>query len=143
MILPILKHPNPKLSKKSLNVLTFDNALQTLIDNMFETMYDAKGIGLAAPQIGYNINLFVTHIDSPLVFINPIVECAGNIIDSYEGCLSVDMFTGNVNRFDTISITAKNRFNKEFKLHNVFGLLALCIQHEMDHLNGIVILDKI
>ncbi|KZZ09335.1 peptide deformylase, partial [Oleiphilus sp. HI0078] len=123
----------------------FDDNLQTLIDDMFETMYDAPGIGLAATQIDRHLQLIVMDLSEdksePLVFINPkVTVLEGELEKMQEGCLSVPGFYEDISRIEHVLIEALDRQGKEFSLE-AEGLLAVCIQHEMDHLNGKLFVD--
>ena len=143
-ILKILEFPDPKLRKKALPVEAIDKNLQVRIDDMFETMYAAPGIGLAATQVDFHKRLLVTDVsnekDDPHVLINPeILSREGETI-SKEGCLSVPGYLDEVSRAEKISVSYldRNGVNKE---QEVSGLLAICIQHEIDHLNGKLFID--
>lgn len=140
----ILYLPNPKLRQISVEVTTFDDELQTLIDDMFETMYHAKGVGLAAPQIGINLRLSVIDTSNnktqQLVLINPeIIESIGEM-DYQEGCLSVPGAYDTVKRAERVTVRALDRHGKAFEM-TADGLLGECFQHEIDHLNGKLFVD--
>lgn len=140
----ILYLPNPKLRQMSVEVTTFDDALQTLIDDMFETMYDAKGVGLAAPQIGINVRLSVVDTSKnkteQLVLINPeIIESIGEM-EYQEGCLSVPGAYDTVKRAERVTVRALDRHGRSFEM-TADGLLGECFQHEIDHLNGKLFVD--
>ena len=144
-LLPILEFPDPRLRKIAEPVQVFDDTLQKLIDDMFETMYEAPGIGLAATQVDHHIQLIVMDIseekDQPLVFINPEIEALDDELESYdEGCLSVPGYYESVTRPRNIKMKAKNRDGEDFEITDN-GMLAICIQHEMDHLNGKLFVD--
>ena len=154
-ILPIIEVPDPRLRQISKPVETFDAALQTLIDDMFETMYDAPGIGLAAIQVGVPLRLLVIDLQeseedsdepgpkNPRVFINPEFSDPSEDLRVYtEGCLSIPDQYADVERPDTIRAKWLDR---EGKPHDELldGLLATCLQHEVDHLNGIVFTDHL
>ncbi|MEE4660205.1 MAG: peptide deformylase [Halieaceae bacterium] len=144
-ILNILEFPDPRLRTRATPVTTFDAALGTLIDDMFETMYDAPGIGLAATQVDVHKRLLVIDVsearDQPLVFINPEVEVLDDTLDQYdEGCLSVPGFYETVERPQHIRVTACDRHGEPFTMEPE-GLLAVCIQHEIDHLDGKLFVD--
>lgn len=144
-ILPILEVPDPRLKTVSEPVTEFDDKLQTLIDDMFETMYDAPGIGLAATQVDVHQRLLVIDVSEdhsePLVFINPEVEVLDDTLGEYdEGCLSVPGFYETVNRPRRIRVTALDR-NGEAFTRELEGLLAICLQHEIDHLDGKLFVD--
>lgn len=145
MILEILEYPDPRLRTIAKPVQTFDDTLQQLIDDMFETMYDAPGIGLAATQVNVHKQLLVMDLSDdhsePRVFINPELEILeGEPQEMQEGCLSVPGFYENVTRIDRVKIKALDRHGNPFE--EIAGdLLAVCIQHEMDHLNGKLFVD--
>lgn len=140
----IIYLPDPRLRIKSSKIKTFDDKLQTLIDDMFDTMYAEKGVGLAAPQIGINLCLSVIDVigdkTQPLVLINPeIIESHGQA--SYqEGCLSVPGTFDTVVRAERVTVRALDRFGTTFDL-TADGLLGECLQHEIDHLNGKLYID--
>tara|TARA_R110002072_G_scaffold269868_3_gene429544 strand:+ start:89833 stop:90345 length:513 start_codon:yes stop_codon:yes gene_type:complete len=143
--LEILEFPDPRLRTIAKPVTTFDAKLHRLIDDMFETMYEAPGIGLAATQINVHEQLIVIDVSEdksePLVFINPALEVLDNDLEEYdEGCLSVPGFYETVSRPRQVRVDALNRDGEPFQLI-VDGLLATCIQHEMDHLNGKLFVD--
>lgn len=145
MILEILEYPDPRLRTVAKPVQTFDGKLQTLIDNMFETMYDAPGIGLAATQVNVHKQLLVMDLSDnrsePRVFINPQIEVLeGEPEEMQEGCLSVPGFYENVCRINQVRIKALDRQGEPFE-EIATGLLAVCIQHEVDHLNGKLFVD--
>lgn len=122
-----------------------DDALRKTIDDMFETMYEAPGIGLAATQVNIHLRLIVIDVsedkNEPLVFINPEVKVLdGEPEEMQEGCLSVPGFYENVTRVEHVLIKALDRHGKPFELEAT-GLLAVCIQHELDHLNGKLFVD--
>jgi peptide deformylase len=146
-ILEILEFPDPRLRTVAKPVDTVDDSIRTLIDDMFETMYAAPGIGLAATQINVHKQVVVMDIsedgNDPLVFINPKVEVLGEDKLPYdEGCLSVPGFYESVDRPTQIRVTALDRNGEEFTLEPD-GLLAVCIQHELDHLKGKLFVDYI
>jgi len=143
-LLKILEYPDPRLRTKAEPVLDFGEKLQTQIDNMFETMYSAPGIGLAATQVDFHQQIFVIDVsekkDTPLVFINPeIVELRG-VEEMEEGCLSFPGIYAKVERADALTIKALDREGKEFQM-DADELLAVCIQHELDHLKGKLFVD--
>jgi peptide deformylase len=143
-ILQILEFPDPRLRTKAKPVVEFDETLRRLIDDMFETMYAAPGIGLAASQVDAHQRLIVMDISEdrkqPLTFINPeIVQREGDE-ETEEGCLSVPGIFEKVRRAEKITVRAADRNGVAFEL-NAEGLLAVCIQHEMDHLDGKLFVD--
>ena len=146
-ILEILEYPDSRLRTIAKPVKSFDQDLSHLIDDMFETMYDAPGIGLAATQVDKHIQLIVIDIseenNDPLVFINPkIIVLEGDPEKMQEGCLSVPGFYEDIERIEHVLIKANDRDGNPFELE-ARGLLAVCIQHEMDHLNGKLFVDYI
>lgn len=143
-LLNILYLPDARLRKMSTTVVEFNDKLQELIDNMFQTMYHANGVGLAAPQIGVNIRLCVVDVSEeknhPQVFINPEIT-NHSVLEKYkEGCLSVPGAFETVERYKNITIKALDRHYQPFEI-NCEGLLAECLQHEIDHLNGKLFID--
>ena len=139
--LSILEFPDPRLRTVATPIEQIDAALQTLIDDMFETMYTAPGIGLAATQVDHHRQLIVIDVsedkDQPIVLINPKITSRAGEQVYQEGCLSVPGIYADVTRANTIRVEALNR-NGEIAAE---GLLAVCIQHEMDHLAGKVFVD--
>lgn len=143
--LPILEFPDPRLRTVAKPIKKVDDALRKTIDDMFETMYEAPGIGLAATQVNIHLRLIVIDVsedkNEPLVFINPEVKVLdGEPEEMQEGCLSVPGFYENVTRVEHVLIKALDRHGKPFELEAT-GLLAVCIQHELDHLNGKLFVD--
>ncbi|NLY13900.1 MAG: peptide deformylase [Gammaproteobacteria bacterium] len=144
-ILNILEYPDPRLRTIAKPVAQVDDQIRTLIDDMLETMYEAPGIGLAATQVDQHIRLVVMDLSEdksePLVFINPEIETLTDETDLYqEGCLSVPGFFEDVQRPQRVKIKALDRNGEPFELL-AEGLLAVCIQHECDHLNGKLFVD--
>lgn len=164
MVLEVLKFPDPRLRKKGLAVKQVTAELKTLADNMLETMYAEKGIGLAAPQVGESVRLLVIDtrprdddgkpttegmtdlekaVAQPLVIFNPEVKAVSNEKTTYEeGCLSVPGFFESVERFCLVEITGLDREGAAHKF-TVDGLLAVCVQHEIDHLEGKLFIDRL
>ncbi len=143
--LTILQYPDPRLRTRARPVAEVNDAIRTLIDDMFETMYAAPGVGLAASQIDQHIRLIVIDVsennDQPLVFINPeIIATDGQPIDYKEGCLSVPGYYEAVSRPERVRVRALDRDGKTFEME-CEGLLAVCVQHEMDHLEGKLFVD--
>ncbi|MEZ5489933.1 MAG: peptide deformylase [Gammaproteobacteria bacterium] len=143
--LQILEFPDPRLRIVAKPVTVFDADLRQLIEDMLETMYKAEGIGLAATQVNVHKRLLVIDLsenkDSPQVFINPDFKVIDDQVSEYdEGCLSVPGFYETVCRPREIIITAQNADGEQFELP-ANGLLATCIQHEIDHLNGKLFVD--
>jgi peptide deformylase len=144
-ILNILEFPDPRLRTTAKPVTVFDDALRLLIDDMFETMYEAPGIGLAATQVNVHQRLVVIDVSEektePLVFINPQFTLLTDDLEEYqEGCLSVPGFYEVVQRPQRVQVNALDRFGEPFEML-CEGLLAVCIQHECDHLNGKLFVD--
>lgn len=146
-LLPILEFPDPRLRTRAVSVEAVDitnSAFQALLDDMFETMYAAPGIGLAASQVDVHQRFMVIDISEdrsqPLVFVNPeILARDGEQVYS-EGCLSVPGIFAEVTRANAITVRAWDREGAQFELH-AEGLLAICVQHEMDHLEGKLFVD--
>jgi len=143
-LLTILEYPDKRLRNQSKPVEDFGDQLQKQIDDMFETMYAAPGIGLAATQVNIHKQLFVIDVSednkSPLVFINPeILELRG-VEEMEEGCLSFPGVYAKVERADALTIRALDRQGKSFEM-DADGLLAVCIQHELDHTQGKLFVD--
>ena len=142
--LKILEFPDPRLRTKATPVDAVDDALRAFIDDMFETMYDAPGIGLAATQVDLHKRLLVTDIsadgDEPHVFINPEIIEKDGVTFTDEGCLSVPGYYEEVQRAEHIKVRFLDRDGAETEL-DAHGLLAVCIQHEIDHLDGKLFVD--
>ena len=159
---PILTDDHPSLRRVARKVdpdEIRDPLFQQLIDDMFATMYEAPGIGLAAPQIDVGKRVFVIDLRSddlrnddlrndeedghgPLVFINPRFTIAEGEIESIEGCLSVPGFIGDVTRFERVVCAGLDRHGRKISVEAKGDLFARCLQHEMDHLDGILYVDK-
>jgi len=143
-ILNILEYPDPRLRTVAKPVACVDDTVRRLVDDMFETMYDAPGIGLAASQVDVHQRIIVVDIsenrDQPHAFINPRITTLGDLIESQEGCLSVPGFYEPVYRAERIRVHALDRRGQPFEM-DVDGLLAICIQHECDHLEGKLFVD--
>ena len=143
-ILNILEFPDPRLRTVAKPVESVDASLQKLIDDMLETMYAAPGIGLAATQVDCHKQLVVIDVsegkDQPIVLINPKITKRDGEQVYQEGCLSVPGFYENVDRPQKVKIKALDRDGQPFELI-AEGLLAVCIQHECDHLNGKLFVD--
>jgi peptide deformylase len=142
--LRILEFPDPRLRKKAAAVEVVDDAMRQLIDDMFETMYDAPGIGLAATQVDVHQRLLVADVsvdkDNPWVLINPVILEQDGVEVSEEGCLSVPGYYEEVQRAEHIRVRYLDRHGKEVE-SEFEGLLAVCVQHEMDHLDGKLFVD--
>ena len=145
-ILPIVRVPDPLLKKISKPVNKVDDKLRSFMDDMLETMYDAPGIGLAATQVNFHQRLIVVDVseecNEPICLINPeIIEKNGEI-EWEEGCLSVPNYYESVKRANEIKVSALNELGQSFEIE-ASEMLAVCIQHEMDHLNGILFVDHL
>ncbi len=142
--LTILEYPDPRLRTRARPVERFDAALGLLIDDMFETMYAAPGIGLAATQVDFHRRLIVMDVSEdrsePLVFINPEILERDGSIKTEEGCLSVPNIFDDVQRNARIRIRAQDRTGAVFE-RELDGVVAVCLQHEMDHLEGKLFVD--
>ncbi len=146
-VLEIRKYPDEVLRKKALPVDNIDKDLQHLIDNMIETMYAAPGIGLAAPQVGVSKRLVVIDVSTKeekhplIVLINPEITEADGFIDSEEGCLSVPGYTSTIKRAGRVVVRGSDRNGKPVQIEGT-GLLARALQHEIDHLDGVLFVDR-
>ena len=143
----ILTEPDPFLRQKSTIVDKVDNEIRILMDDMLETMYSAPGIGLAAIQVGVPKRVIVIDLSkdgekkNPLYFVNPVIKNKSIELSTYEeGCLSVPNYFAEINRPKKCDVEYLD-YNGEKKVLNAEGLLATCIQHEMDHLEGILFID--
>lgn len=148
-IKPLIILPDPILRQVSSPIETMDSEVRKLADDMLETMYDAPGIGLAAIQIGVARRMLVLDVSKdgedkkPLVFINPEVVASSDARSVYEeGCLSIPDYYAEVERPAVITVKHLDRDGKE-QLTEADGLLATCLQHEIDHLNGVLFIDHI
>lgn len=145
-LLPILHYPDPRLHTVASPIVAVDDNIRQLINDMAETMYAAPGIGLAATQVDVHKRLLIVDVsesrDELRVFINPkLIEATGEA-DCEEGCLSVPGIYEKVRRAERIKVSALDGDGKPFTLE-ADGLLAVCIQHEMDHLEGKVFVEKL
>ena len=144
-VLEILEFPDPRLRTEAKPVTQVTNATRALIDDMFETMYEAPGIGLAATQVNVHKRILVIDVseerDQPHVFINPRITILDPELGEYdEGCLSVPGFYETINRPQKVEVTALDRNGEPFT-KELSGLLAICLQHEIDHLDGKLFVD--
>jgi peptide deformylase len=160
--LPILTYPEPVLSQVAKPVTEFNQELAGLVKDMLFTMYHAPGIGLAAPQIGKGIRLFVLDVDyeremvtnsagkeevrmsgfNPMVFINPVITGKSGTTTFEEGCLSVPGVYEEVKRFESVHVKYQD-LKGEFHEIEADDMLSICIQHENDHLDGIVFIERL
>lgn len=147
-ILKIKKYGENVLRQKSKEVTKISKKIQVLIENLVDTMYQNNGVGLAAPQVGENVRIFVIDVTEPneapdpIIFINPKIIKKEGAINSYEGCLSFPQMYTNVRRYENVKVKALNFNGKPFVIEAHDGsLLARAIQHEFDHLDGILFVD--
>jgi peptide deformylase len=138
---PTLRKVAKKVDFKEIH----DPLFQQLIDDMFETMYKAPGVGLAAPQVNVSKRMFVIDVQDdehdPEVVINPKIELAEEELELTEGCLSVPGYVGEITRFRRVAVSGLDRDGNKIRLEGD-GLFAQCLQHEIDHLNGVLYIDK-
>jgi len=143
-LLNILRFPDKRLRTKAVPVEKVTDGIREFLDDMLETMYDAPGIGLAATQVNVHQQIVVIDVseekDQPYCFINPVITKSDGEEISEEGCLSVPEYYAEVKRADKITVEALDRDGKKFELE-AEGLLAVCIQHELDHLKGKLFVD--
>lgn len=143
-LLEILHHPDIRLRKKAAPVTAVDETIRQLVDDMFETMYDAHGIGLAATQINVHQRVVVIDLseenDEPQCFINAEILSKEGSVEHEEGCLSVPDYYEKVTRAEKIRVKALDKEGNSFEM-DAEGLLAICIQHELDHLDGKLFVD--
>ena len=145
-ILTILEFPDERLRKKAAVVKTVDDSIRKLVDDMLETMYQSKGVGLAATQVDVHQRVIVIDVseekNKPLFLINPEIIEKDGIEESEEGCLSVPGFYEKVKRAEHVRVKALNRNGQSFEF-DARDLLAVCVQHEIDHLDGKLFVDYI
>ena len=145
-LLPILRYPDPRLHKKAVPIERIDDRIRQLADDMAETMYAAPGVGLAATQVDRHVRLVVIDVSDDRsqlhVLINPeLIDSAGSCVMD-EGCLSVPGIYEPVTRAERVTVRARGLDGQSFELQ-AEGLLAVCIQHEIDHLNGKVFVEHL
>lgn len=145
-LLEILKHPDPRLRKKSTAVTEVTDAVRNVVDDMFETMYAAPGIGLASTQVNEPRSIVVVDVseekNEPLCLINPEIIASEGSEEHEEGCLSVPGIYESVTRAERITVKALDREGIPFELE-ADGILAICIQHELEHLEGKLFVDHL
>lgn len=142
-VLEIVKHPHPVLHKKAKAVPRVTGPVRDLIDNMLETMYAAPGVGLAAPQVGRSQRVIVVDVgEGPIILVNPEIVYTEGEQAGLEGCLSVPGLVGEVRRAERAAVRGLNRKGEETTVMGQ-GLLARALQHEIDHLNGILYLERV
>jgi peptide deformylase len=143
-ILDVLRFPDERLRTVAKKIIKVDKSITAIINDMFDTMHDENGIGLAATQINVHKRLVVMDVsenqDTPMVFINPEITHKEGKTISEEGCLSVPNNYAQVERAEKVTVSALNRTGEPFTL-DADGLMAICIQHELDHLKGILFVD--
>ena len=145
MVIRTMRHlPDPVLRQKAKRVAAIDSSIQRLIDDMEETIQQANGVGLAAPQVGVSLRVVVLQIpgEEPIVIINPkMVKRAGER-EVTEGCLSVPGYAGEIKRSISVTVKGQDRQGKAIRLKGT-GLMAQALEHELDHLNGILYIDHL
>ncbi len=142
----ITRYPTPVLREKAQPIEEINDEIRVLAERMKEIMVEQKGVGLAGPQAGVNLRIFVISTDgtaeNAIVYINPVIKTSGKMIANEEGCLSLPGIYGNVNRYSHCSVTATDLDGNEFS-QDADGLLARALQHEFDHLEGMMIKDRL
>lgn len=144
----IVTYPHPVLAKTAVPVAEISDEIRQLAAEMAELMYEHKGIGLAAPQVGESVRLITVDLSGPdkredlRVFINPVLSNLEGEVESEEGCLSVRGYRTNVCRAEKVRLTAQDLDGNTVEL-DADELMAICLQHEIDHLNGVLFIDKI
>lgn len=143
MIREIVIEPDPRLHQKCPRVPKVDDSIRRLIDDMVDTMRDAPGVGLAAPQVGVLLRVIVAEVEGTLhALVNPeIVRADGEQVGE-EGCLSIPHYIGEVKRAERVVVKGKNRAGKDVRI-KAEGLLARCLQHEIDHIDGILFTSRL
>ena len=144
----IVTYPNPVLAKKAAPVVEITDEIRTLAAEMIEIMYADKGIGLAAPQVAESIRLITVDLsgpekrEDPRVFVNPVLSNLEGEVESEEGCLSVVGYRSTVIRAERLHLSAQDLDGNVVEM-DADDLMAICLQHEVDHLNGVLFIDKI
>jgi len=148
-VLDILTYPNPILKKRSSEVDNIDDSVLRLIEDMAETMYEAPGVGLAAPQVGFSMRVIVVDVEhnenenrNLIEIINPVITHSEGSLKGEEACLSIPGFTAEIVRKSDIVVEGVNRDGKEISIE-ANDLLSRVIQHEIDHLNGVLFIDRL
>jgi len=136
--------PNPVLRRKAKRVPTIDNSIQQLIDDMIETMQQTHGVGLAAPQVGVSLRVIVLQMsgEEPVAIINPGVARRSGEQEVVEGCLSLPGYAGEIKRSASVTVKGWDRQGKAIRI-KATGLMAQAVEHELDHLNGILYIDHL
>ncbi len=137
-------YPDPVLRRRAKRVPTIDSAIQGLIDDMIEAMHVANGVGLTAPQIGVSLRIAVLQLpeEEPIILINPEMVKRNGEREIEEGCLSIPGYRGLIKRSESVTVKGRDRQGHEIRL-KADGLLAQALEHELDHLNGILYIDHI
>jgi peptide deformylase len=144
-VIPICRLPHDNvLRQKAKKISSIDTSIQRLIDNMIETMQSANGVGIAAPQIGKSLRIIVLQMpdEKPQVIINPEIVKRSGEQEVTEGCLSVPGYYGEIKRSAEVTAKGKNRYGRAIKI-KATGLMAEALEHEIDHLNGVLYIDHI
>lgn len=145
-ILPLVYYPDTMLTQATELVTSFDEELATLVKDMIETLYAADGVGLAAPQIGVLKRLTVINVtgekEDEKVLINPQIVAKEGTISSYEGCLSIPGYHETIKRHEIVTVQAQDLSGETFEIE-AEGLFSRCIQHELDHLDGVLFIDHL
>ena len=144
-IMPILTMENPILHQKAKRVKNIDNSIQKLIDDMIETMHHVEGVGLAAPQVGVSLQVVVIQMPAEeeiITLINPELVKSSDEQEVTEACLSLPGYRGEIKRFESVTAKGRDRNGKPIRVKGE-GLLAQALQHEIDHINGIVYVDHL
>jgi len=144
---PLRYYGDPALRRKAAPVTAFDATLAALVADLFDVMYREKGVGLASPQVGESARVFVVDVDDEevrtrRVFVNPVITRREGTISAEEGCLSIPGYREDVKRWATIEVEAQDESGRPFTL-TAEGLLSRAIQHELDHLDGILFIDRL
>lgn len=143
-ILEVLRFPDERLRTVATPVAEVNDEIKQLVADMFETMYDENGVGLAATQVNQHVRLFIADTtedrEQALTFINPEIIARDGMVINEEGCLSVPNCYAKVERAETVTVRALDKDGNEFEM-DAEGLLAICIQHELDHLDGKLFVD--
>lgn len=142
--LPLITMDNPLLHQKAKRVRNVDHSIQKLIDNMIETMRHTGGVGLAAPQVGVPLQVVVIELpgEDVITLINPEVIKSSGEREVMEGCLSLPGYRGELKRAESVTVKGRDRHGKQIRL-KADGLLAQALQHETDHINGVVYIDRL
>jgi peptide deformylase len=148
MIRPVLTHPHPVLAQRAADIVKITPEIRQLAEDMLETMYNKEGLGLAAPQVGESCRLVVVDIsgpekrDQPQILLNPRIVASSGLVESNEGCLSVINYRTKVQRAERVRLDALKLDGQPVDFE-ADGMLAICLQHEIDHLDGILFIDRI